>query len=67
MYEKISDIDKYLSKYKEIKYYTISVKDNSVNIAIQLQKKADRKKDKLLSVFELEKLVSKDMEVYENK
>jgi hypothetical protein len=45
MYEKISDISKYLSKYKEIKYYSISIKDNSVNIAVQLQKKVDREKD----------------------
>jgi hypothetical protein len=45
MYEAVSGISDYLKKYKEIKYYSISVKDNSVDIAIQLEKKAERKKE----------------------
>jgi hypothetical protein len=44
MYEKVKDLDSILKKYKEIKYYTIQIQDNNVNIIIQLTKRNDRKK-----------------------
>lgn len=67
MYEKIVWISDYLSKYKEIKYYTISVWDNYVDITIQLTKRNKRQKLWQRNVFEIEKLISKDMEIYEWK
>ncbi len=67
MYEKVTWLGDLLSKYKEIKYYTISIQDNSVNVTIQLTKRNDRKKLWQKSVFEIEKLVSKDLEIYEKK
>ncbi|NDK07700.1 hypothetical protein EOM39_00465 [Candidatus Gracilibacteria bacterium] len=67
MNEKIVGISDYLSKYKEIKYYTISVSDNYVDITIQLTKRNERQKLGQRNVFEIEKLISKDMEIYEGK
>ncbi|MDD3302890.1 MAG: efflux RND transporter permease subunit [Candidatus Gracilibacteria bacterium] len=66
MYDKVKNLDKILGKYKEINYYTISVKNNSVSVTVQLFKKAEREKLKERSVFEIEKLLSKDLEIYEN-
>lgn len=67
MYEKVDWLNDFLSKYEEIKYYTISIQDNSVDIAIQLEKKNERKKLWQRSVYEIEKLVLKDFETYEKK
>lgn len=67
MYEKISDISNYLSKYDEIKYYTVSVNNNTATISLQLLKSWDRKSLWLKSVFDLEKLIYKDFVVYEEK
>jgi len=67
MHEKVKDLDKILGKYKEIKYYTISINNNSVWITVQLYKKSQRDKLNQRSVFELEKLISKDLEIYEKQ
>ncbi len=65
MYEKIQWIWEIFSKYKEVKYFTVSVKDNTASVTIQLYKRAEREKLKQLSVFDLEKLISKDLQKYE--
>lgn len=65
MSEKVEWLSDMLSKYKEIKYYTISIQDNYVDVTIQLHKKNERKKLWQMSVYEVEKLVSKDLEIYE--
>lgn len=67
MYEKVLWLGEILSKYKEIKYYTISIQNNSVNVTIQLTKFNDRKSLWQRNVFDLEKLISKDLEIYEKK
>lgn len=67
MYEKISDISDYLSKYDEIKYYTVSINDNSALVSLQLLKSWERDDLWLKSVFDLEKFISKDFLVYEEK
>lgn len=51
-----------LSKYPEIKFFSISAKDNSATVTVQLHKLAERKKDGLRSVFELEEILTKDLE-----
>lgn len=67
MYEKVKGLWDLLKKYEEIKYFTIQIQDNDVSVTIQLTKKAERKKAWLMSVFELEKHISKDLEIYEKK
>lgn len=67
MYESIQDISKYLSKYKEIKYYTTQVSNNNVIIQVQLHKKKIRDENWQMSVFDIEKKLTKDLEIYEKK
>ncbi|MFB0965809.1 MAG: efflux RND transporter permease subunit, partial [Patescibacteria group bacterium] len=51
-----------LSKYPEIKFFSISAKDNTATVTVQLHKLAEREKAKQRSVFELEEIVTKDLE-----
>lgn len=51
-----------LSKYPEIKFFSISAKDNTATVTVQLQKLPEREKAKLRSVFELEEVLTKDLE-----
>lgn len=67
MFEKVRDLGDKFTKYKEIKYYTISVNNNNVGISIQLHKRKEREKDWLMSVYDLEKLIIKDLEIYEKE
>ncbi len=67
MYEKINWLSDILSKYKEIKYYTIKVQDNYVDITIQLTKRNERQKLGQKSVFDMEKIIAQELEIYEKK
>ncbi len=67
MENQINDIALILKKYKEIDYYTINTINNKTSINLQLYEKEERKKNWLMSVFDLEKVLLKDFSIYEQK
>ena len=52
---------KSLSKYPEIKVYYSSISSNVLNVWVNLFSKSDRDKRGLRNVFEIEKLITKDL------
>ncbi len=53
--------------YGEIKYTNISIGGNTVNAAVQLTKRDERKKKSQKDVFEIEKILLEKLSIYEQK
>lgn len=51
-----------LSKYPEIKFFSISTEGNAASVNVQLHKIAERKEAGQRTVFELEEILTKDLE-----
>lgn len=51
-----------LAKYPEIKFFSISTEGNAASVNVQLHKIAERKEAGLRTVFELEEILTKDLE-----
>lgn len=67
MYNQVSDIWEYLKKYKEIRLYSININENIASITIELKKKWEREDLWLMTAFQLEKELEKDLKNYEKK
>lgn len=63
----ITGIEQIFLSYPELDYTTVTIQDNRVNIALQLTKKAERKKLGKMSVFEFEKSIAPKLKFYEQK
>lgn len=61
-HERIAGVYPILAKYPEVKFFTISTKDNTANVTVQLHKLAEREKLGQRSVFEIEELLTKEFE-----
>lgn len=62
MQKYVPEIEKKVNKYEEIKVYYIKVKDNQITLNIQLTNHLERERLGQRTVFEIENLISKDME-----
>lgn len=51
-----------LAKYPEIKFFSISTEGNTATVTVQLHKLGVRKEAKQRTVFELEEILTKDLE-----
>lgn len=51
-----------LSKYEEVKFFSVSTKDNAASVTVQLHKLHERKSAGLRSVFEIEEALNTALE-----
>jgi multidrug efflux pump subunit AcrB len=65
MYEQVKKMNTIFSKYPEIRYTTLTTKNNETSVTVQLYKKDERKSKWQMSVFDLEKLLVADFKPYE--
>ncbi len=67
MHETVGDLSSYFRWFPEIKHITISTNGNTVNLTIELEKKAIRKSLKQRDVFALEKIWNETLATLEQK
>ena len=60
-------LDDIISKYPELKVYYTTIQGNKINIYIELHEKNIRKKKNMMTVFEIESLISKDIKKLESE
>ncbi len=62
----LSKIDEFLSKYEEMKVFYTSISWNKINLSIELTDAKERQRDWKKSVFEIEKMITKDLKYFES-
>jgi len=63
----VGDISPYLSRFPEIEYVSMTTSNNTMNISVQLTKKKLRKSLEQRSVFDVEKIILKNLSILEQK